>query len=379
MIGADMIVCIGLSALLMPYLVDPVVICMLRLRKRGVLLSSGARPSCRVSIVSGALPPLSWNLERSFGHDIFSKLPPPGNGRQTHGHPHTPDVSNDGRTDLTVIDVTPRVDLETLDDFTISGNFLIVNQYLTRPTGRILSLADHLPSQAIRPEHEASIEIPDELLHTLTMLSHGVLRSMPLRPLPDLPWHEETRRQLDQTPTSLICGGLTHISLYTDGSAGQRYADYTYYDHAAWSFVVIGWHEDNQEATKVILTMDCGHVSGTTAECDWTGASKLNAMALRLLGCFVRDFVVMLPSILIPLRQASQLPAYGTLLLGPMMQLYSVLFFRSSFNNKNCQYTLNMYEHILVNHGMNVLTHWLTGRGPLTGPIQYWTLMSEQF
>lgn len=218
-------------------------------------------------------------VKKSFKHDTFSELPPPGNGRRTHGPSSISDAYDNQGEGLTVIDVTQRVDLDALDDFTVSGNYLIVKQGPSGLNGRVLLLADHLPNRAVRPEQEVSIEIPDKLLHTLTMLRHGMLRSMPLRPLPDLPWHEETRRQLEIIPTSITCAGLTHISIYTDGSAGQRYDNYTYYDHAAWSFVVVGWHESNTEATKVLLTIDCGHVSGTVADYDWTGASKLNAMA----------------------------------------------------------------------------------------------------
>lgn len=133
-----------------------------------------------------------------------------------------------------------------------------------------------LPARPAIPDQPVSAEIPDELLSTLALLRSGPLRSIPLRPLPLLPWHEATKEALDTCSFSPICHGLSRIALYTDGSGGTLYEDYTYYEHAAWSYVVIGWTVTNE---TTLIALDHGHVQHDPNKPDWSGAHCLNAMA----------------------------------------------------------------------------------------------------
>ena len=134
--------------------------------------------------------------------------------------------------------------LDTMDGLFQLGDTHIIYDYAPPKTeSRALHLAAHLPSKASVPDQSASIEIPDEVTSVLAAIRQGHVHSIPLCPLPDLPWHEATRIALHDAQVSYICHGFRQIELYTDGSAGQLYADYNYYDHAAWGFVVIGWDD----------------------------------------------------------------------------------------------------------------------------------------
>ena len=194
-----------------------------------------------------------WNGDTTRSLD---NLNPPGNGR--------------------ILDVRSG-NLDTMDGLYQIGDTQIIYDFCPPQTDRRpLHLTKHLPAKANLPDQSASIEIPDEATYILAALRQGHVRSLPLRPLPEMPWHEATRAALKETTVSAICHGFWHIELYTDGSAGQLYADYTYYDHAAWGFVVIGWDGCSH---PTILTLDHGHVTDQPDDPTWTGASRLNAMA----------------------------------------------------------------------------------------------------
>ena len=194
-----------------------------------------------------------WQGDTTYN---LARLNPPGNGR--------------------VIDVR-NGQLDKMDGIFQVGDTQILYDYdPPQKTATPIRLAAHLPSQAVLPDQPASIEIPDDVTSVLAAIRQGHVRSMTLFPLPNLPWHEATSLALHQASVSYIGHGLTHIELYTDGSAGQLYADYTYYDHAAWGFVVIGWEAHDN---PTVLTMDNGHVTDQTSDPAWTGAARLNAMA----------------------------------------------------------------------------------------------------
>ena len=193
----------------------------------------------------------------------FTALPPPGNG-----------TIKDFRTGR----------LDMLDAVVVIGDTYYIYDVPTSvgecgTQRKCLLLDDHLTQGPRRPERldqAVSIDVPEVTTNVLTMILHGPLRSMPLRPIPTLPWHDTTVHQLHNSLVLPVCHGLEVVELYTDGSAGTLYADYEYFEHAAWGFVVVGWTLPEQ---YTVIAMDGGHVQNDNKKEDWTGAQRLNAMA----------------------------------------------------------------------------------------------------
>ena len=219
-------------------------------------LHDHGRKSDRNLTVVGIEVPLTKH--ELYSHSAFGNLPPPGNG-----------VVKDFRTGC----------LESLDAVVVIGDvyylYDVLPTSITSDQERILRLADHIGPKR-QPEQSASIEVPEDTTSALAMLCNGLLRSMPLRPLPDLPWHDSTSKQLRRSVVIPICHGLERLAIYTDGSAGLLYADYNYFEHASWGFVIVGWNDPNY---PTVVAMDSGHVQADPLQEDWAGATRLSAMA----------------------------------------------------------------------------------------------------
>ena len=165
--------------------------------------------------------------DSDFFYSTFRNLPPPGNG-------------------------APCV---------IQLNDLISNDSIGQRT-------EHLPADD-HQDIDLAIDVPEMLLTSLTELMHGPLRSMTTDELDRHNFHDSTKQTWKEWgPHEAIGEGVQAVHIYTDGSAGQYYADYEYHHSATWAFGV--WLQTSEG--YALLAADSGHVGLDPQDRFWTGA-----------------------------------------------------------------------------------------------------------